>query len=254
MANEVTISKPLQAMASRLDIDPEQLQSTLMRTVMPTGNNVPAPTLEQFTAFLMVANEYNLNPLTKEIYAFPAKGKGIVPIVPIDGWTNIINSNPQFDGMEFDDVFDENKKIVSITCKIHRKDRKHPVEVTEYLSECAKGTEPWKQWPVRMLRHKAVIQCARYAFGLSGIVDQDEADRIASVDNDAPTERVVEGEIIHPDYPADRFEKNLPKWKERIAAGKDTLENVKATIKTSFTLTDQQAADLDSMVATLANG
>ncbi|MCL6229905.1 recombinase RecT [Bartonella bilalgolemii] len=29
-----------------------------------------------------------------------------------------------------------------------------------------------------MLRHKAVIQCARYAFGFSGIYDEDEAERI----------------------------------------------------------------------------
>lgn len=32
-----------------------------------------------------------------------------------------------------------------------------------------------------MLRHKATIQAARYAFGFSGIVDPDEAERIASV-------------------------------------------------------------------------
>ena len=29
-----------------------------------------------------------------------------------------------------------------------------------------------------MLRHKAMIQCARLAFGFGGIFDQDEADRI----------------------------------------------------------------------------
>jgi hypothetical protein len=28
-----------------------------------------------------------------------------------------------------------------------------------------------------MLRHKAAIQCGRYAFGLSGIIDPDEAER-----------------------------------------------------------------------------
>jgi hypothetical protein len=27
----------------------------------------------------------------------------------------------------------------------------------------------------RMLRHKALMQCARYAFGFSGITDEDEA-------------------------------------------------------------------------------
>jgi len=32
-----------------------------------------------------------------------------------------------------------------------------------------------------MLRHKAMIQCARLAFGFAGIYDQDEAERIAEV-------------------------------------------------------------------------
>jgi hypothetical protein len=35
-----------------------------------------------------------------------------------------------------------------------------------------------------MLRHKAMIQCARMAFGFGGIFDQDEAERI--VEADAP--------------------------------------------------------------------
>jgi hypothetical protein len=61
---------------------------------------------------------------------------------------------------------------------VHRKDRSHPIEVTEYLAECRQGTEPWKKWPARMLRHKAAIQAIRYAFGFSGIVDPDEADRM----------------------------------------------------------------------------
>ena len=59
-----------------------------------------------------------------------------------------------------------------------RKDRSHPTIVTEYLAECKMTTEPWKKYPKRMLRHKAFIQCARMAFGFSGIYDEDEAHRI----------------------------------------------------------------------------
>ena len=59
-------------------------------------------------------------------------------------------------------------KLFSVTCRIFRKDRTRPTELTEYMSECAGTSEPWKKWPARMLRHKATIQCARYAFGLSG--------------------------------------------------------------------------------------
>lgn len=133
----------------------------------------------QMSALLIVANQYRLNPWTKEIYAFPDKNNGIVPVVGVDGWARIINENPMFDGMDFQQ--DEE----GCTCIIFRKDRTHPIKVTEYLSECKRGTQPWQSHPKRMLRHKAMIQCARLAFGYVGIYDQDEAERIVDV-NDRP--------------------------------------------------------------------
>ena len=127
----------------------------------------------QMTALLVVANQYGLNPFTKELYAFPDKNNGIVPVVGVDGWSRIINSHHQFDGMEFEQDKD------SCTCKIYRKDRTHPTVVTEFMDECKRGgAGPWQSHPRRMLRHKAMIQCARLAFGYSGIYDQDEAERI----------------------------------------------------------------------------
>ena len=120
---------------------------------------------------------YGLNPWTKEIYAFPDRNNGIVPVVGVDGWSRIINSHAQFDGMDFEQ--DEE----SCTCIIHRKDRSHPVRVTEYMAECRReGVGPWKSHPRRMLRHKAMIQCARLAFGFVGIYEQDEAERIVAAD------------------------------------------------------------------------
>ena len=128
---------------------------------------------EQMMALLIVANQYALNPWTKEIYAFPDRNNGIVPVVGVDGWSRIINSHPQFDGMDFE------QDAEGCTCVIHRKDRSHPIKVTEYMQECRRDVAPWKSHPRRMLRHKAMIQCARLAFGFAGIYDQDEAERIA---------------------------------------------------------------------------
>lgn len=130
----------------------------------------------QMSALLIVASQYGLNPWTKEIYAFPDQNNGIVPVVGVDGWSRIINSHPQFDGMDF--VQDDE----SCTCVIYRKDRNHPVKVTEYLSECKRPVKPWQSHPKRMLRHKSLIQCARLAFGYVGIFDQDEAERITETD------------------------------------------------------------------------
>jgi phage recombination protein Bet len=160
------------AMADKFGMRSDAFEQTLRATVFPANG-----TREQFAAFLLVAKQYDLNPITKELYAFPAKGGGIVPIVSIDGWLKLINSHPQFDGMEFKDNHDDKGELVSVTCHLWRKDRTKPIVVTEYLAECFRPTEPWKM-KHRMLRHKALIQTARYAFGFAGIYDPDEGERI----------------------------------------------------------------------------
>ena len=162
-------------LAQQFDMgDGSDLSNTLKATCFKNGTQV---TDAQMTALLVVANQYKLNPFTKEIFAFPDKG-GIVPVVGLDGWSRIINNHPQFDGMDFE------QDAQSCTCVIYRKDRNHPVKVTEWMEECKRGTGPWQSHPRRMLRHKAMIQCARLAFGFSGIYEQDEAERI--VEADAP--------------------------------------------------------------------
>jgi phage recombination protein Bet len=228
----------VQIMAERLSVEPQELHNVVLNTLMPSGKQ---PTSEQFVSFLAVANEYNLNPMTKEIYAFPTQGGGIQPIVSIDGWLKIINSHPQFDGMVFEDKFDDNDKIHSITCRIHRTDRKHPIEVTEYLSECDKGSQPWKKWPVRMLRHKATIQAARYAFSLSGIVDPDEGERI----QESVSEKVVQGEVVENFVSDAMFESSFEQFSSRVASSEDGLDQVVGYLAgKGFSLTEEQKQKL----------
>lgn len=156
----------------------ENLHQTLMATAFKGQNVTP----DQMTALLVVANQHGLNPWTNEIYAFPSNG-AIIPIVGVDGWARIMNEHPQFDGIEFE------QDAESCTCRIYRKDRNRPTVVTEYMDECKRGTNPWKSHPKRMLRHKAMIQGARLAFGFTGIYDQDEAERIA--ENEKPPKNIT---------------------------------------------------------------
>ena len=158
----------LAVMAGKFNVEPAKLLETLKNTVFRGASN------DELLALVVVSNEYGLNPLTKEIYAFPAKGGGIVPVVSIDGWIRMMNDHPQFDGIDYEFEHDEQGRLVSCTSIIYRKDRSHPTRVTEYLNECRRNTEPWKM-ESRMLRHKATIQGARVAFGFSGITDEDEA-------------------------------------------------------------------------------
>lgn len=164
-------------MAARYGVDADKMLTTLKATAF-RGN----VTNEQMMALLVVADQYQLNPWTKEIYAFPDKNNGIVPVVGVDGWSRVINSHPQFDGMDFEEGPTDERKIPEwIECRMHRKDRSHPVCVKEYFSEVVRDVGPWKSHPRRMLRHKAMIQCARLAFGFVGVYDEDEAERIIDV-------------------------------------------------------------------------
>lgn len=172
-ARQAEQAKPrnaLERMATRLELSPDVLRNTLLKTVFKGCNNN-----EEFVALVAVANEYNLNPMLKEIYAFPAKGGGIVPMVGYDGWVKLMNSHPQFDGIKYNDMFDQQGNLYAIEAVIHRKDRAHPTMVIEYLDECKRPTEPWKLMPSRMLRNRVTCQAARLAFGFTGIVsDGDE--------------------------------------------------------------------------------
>jgi phage recombination protein Bet len=161
----------IERMADKRHLDPQTYYRTVKQTLMPSN-----ATDEQIAAFLMIADRYNLDPLTREIFAFPnRKGSGITPVLSIDGWINLVNSHPQADGFSFRHEKDEEGRLISMTCTMHRKDRTHPVEVTEFYQENYRATEPWNQMPSRMLRHKAFKEAARLAFGFAGIADEDEA-------------------------------------------------------------------------------
>ena len=233
-------SNQVLAMSERLNIEPAEMQNIIINTIMPAKIQV---TNEQFTSFLAVANEYSLNPLTKEIYAFPAKGGGIQPIVSIDGWLKIINQHPDFDGLEHEDILSDGK-LLAIKCRIYRKSTSRPVEVAEYMEECRQGTSTWQKWPARMLRHKATIQAARYAFGLSGIIDPDEAERYEQ-------QGVIkkEKDITPTEYPNEQFNKNFPKWAEAIQDGKLSAKDVIAKANSKYPLSKDQQDMINGVAA-----
>lgn len=176
-----TEKSPLARIADRHGIPTSRLLAVLRETVLPKPKR-PEDAINdaELLAFLMTADRYGLDPVMKQIYAFQGKGGGIVPIVGVDGWANIINSQSMCDGFTFIENRKDDGTLVSITCRMKVKGREIATEVTEYLQECKRNTEPWKEMPTRMLRHRALIQCARVVFGISGIYDEDEGRDIAS--------------------------------------------------------------------------
>jgi len=191
-------------MADKLNIQSsDELTLVLKQTVFKTKQGDPPVSDAQMTALLIVANQYGLNPWTKEIYAYPDKGS-IVPVIGVDGWLRIINEHPMFDGMEihYSDVFVTmpGAKKAPEWCEVHifRKDRSRPTVIREYLDEVYQNQRgnypgPWQTHTKRFERHKTIIQAGRAAFGFSGIYDPDEAERIierditpGSVQQDSP--------------------------------------------------------------------
>ena len=233
-------------LATRLDMgDGSGLVETLKATAFK-GQVSDA----QMTALMIVANQYGLNPWTKEIYAFPDKNNGIVPVVGVDGWARIINSHAAFDGMDFE------QNDESCTCIIYRKDRSHPTRVTEWMAECRRsGVGPWTSHPYRMLRHKAMIQCARLAFGFVGIYEQDEAERIVEASTpavrsiDAATGEIKTAEL--PIYSDEAFGKNLPTWRSLIESGKKTADQIVAMVSSKAAMTEDQIAMIRATVTTI---
>lgn len=163
--------------AERWGVEPDKLMTTLKATAFKSGER--GVSNEQMMALLIVAEQHRLNPFTKEIYAYPDKGGGIVPVVGIDGWIRIVQEHPQFDGMEFE----YDGKEQAMACTMWRKDRSRPTKITEYIAECRRDTPAWKQSPRRMIRNRSLAQCARVAFGFAGIHDPDEAEAIIEMGN-----------------------------------------------------------------------
>lgn len=192
---DVVVKSAIQALATRLQVSKDALEKTLKATVckdfkMQNGKYRPI-TNEEFVAFVVVANTYKLNPLTKEIYAYPdTKGAGIIPIVSTDGWNKLMTTHPNYKTHYYvysEEIVETPKaKPCPAWMEIHivKKDNSEVV-VREYLDECFREvnyTSPWQTHTKRMLRHKTKIQGAREAFGFGGIYDQDEAERIVEAE------------------------------------------------------------------------
>jgi hypothetical protein len=163
-------------------MSPESFVQALSRTALSqllTWSEVDLETL------LLAAERHGLSPLGREIFLMRAGDQmtdAPLVVVGVDGWSKVLNSHKQFAGMQFR----ESEELVDgvpawIECTMHRWDRRVPTRVREYLGEVRGSSLPWLTHPRRMLRHKALVQCARLAFGLVGVYDHDEAQRILSM-------------------------------------------------------------------------
>jgi phage recombination protein Bet len=238
--------------AAKFSVDEAEVMGILKATAFKQREGSPAVTDAQVTALMIVADQYGLNPWTKEIYAYPDKQNGIVPVVGVDGWSRIINEHPMMDGIEFN-YSEETTNHKGKNCPlwidgiITRKDRAKPIVVREYFDEVVRSVSfatPWDSHPKRMHRHKTLIQTARVAFGFAGIYDEDEAERILEKDI------TPQGETLPPvqEYVNDAdFDAGKAKFKVAVEGNKKTKPDLIVWIESKGKLlTEAQKAEINS--------
>lgn len=183
-------------MADKYGVERESFSRALTRVAFPSEQKIePAEML----ALLVVADQYDLNPFLKQIYAFKNKSGAIVPLVSIDGWMSILARNPDYKGMKIE-MAEKKIKICDVEipewcdCTMYNRKLETPITIREYADEAFVKTSPvWKSYPKRMLRNRSIVQCARIAFALGGISFVDnEADPWEAMRNPASAESALQ--------------------------------------------------------------
>ena len=175
------MSNALSIIAASNGVTQEEVAEVLRGMIISgKGQHGAQATNAEMTVVSSIFAKYDLNPFIREGHAFVSGGK-LQVMIGLDGWLKIANRHPEFDGYEQFDNFDDKGDLVSVTTKIYVKNRRFPTPHTEYMKEAFVSTSPaWKKFPFRMLAGKSLGQCVRKAFGVSEVIDDDEASRIAA--------------------------------------------------------------------------
>ena len=111
---------------------------------------------------------YRLNPRADEIDLVQFEAGHWQVFITINGWAKLINAHPAFCGIEFSEASELEEGVpLWMGCTIYRTDRIKPIVIREYFTEMKTEHAAWQQMPRRMLRHRAMQQCARLAFGIT---------------------------------------------------------------------------------------
>lgn len=114
--------------------------------------------------------------------------------------------------------------------------------VTGSVAEWATGNDAWNRSPDDMLVYRGTRQWARRHApdAMLGVYTPDEMEtsepqRTVTVTQEpAPPERT--------EYPAEDFEKNLPKWAAVIESGRKSADDIVAMVSSKYRLNDEQIA------------
>jgi len=183
----------------RDDSSPEWLtveaKSVIMKQFFP-----PNTSNEDMIFCMNVAKEYNLNPITQQIYFVPRRSKvgndwveKVEPLAGRGSFLTLAHRTGKFGGIESEcsikdiPMLDKGKWTVTqdlvATATVYRTDTERPfvveVNYSEYAQKKQDGTATkfWKDKPHTMLKKVAESQCLRKAFDITGLHDEAELGR-----------------------------------------------------------------------------
>jgi len=157
---QALIQKEIITAAQLIELDPLELLAWI-----DLFKAVPEKT---WLCLLRLIAEYRLDPLKEELFFHRYDNGQWQVLISVDGWIKLISRHPHFVGM----AFTESSQMINdipawIECAIYRSDRTMPMVVREYFVEVKQESAIWQKMPRRMLRHRALQQCARLSFGIT---------------------------------------------------------------------------------------
>lgn len=158
----------------------------------------------QLMLLLLIAKKYDLNPLVREIHAFlnPKRNNQMEIVVGIDGWIKIVTRDARFRGFVPTEIYDDGRVLVAVKMEMYRDDWKVPGTYTAQMSEWSvpsdpgKGPSNWEKYPSHRLFAKAFQECARFTFGITEIMDEDDAIRIERADEPIYQDQAAQPKVL----------------------------------------------------------
>ena len=147
---------------------------------------------------IYLAQQYNLDPMKKEIYYISRGGGQGVIVTGRDGYLKCANDHAQFDGIEGDVVYEGDKlrrrddgsihieygdnhlifaegALRGAFCNVYRKDRAKSATAFVNLDDYNNDKSPvWQKYTGAMILKVAESMALKRAFALSGLVTHEE--------------------------------------------------------------------------------
>lgn len=137
----------------------------------------------EFAMFANFCKATGLNPMKREAW-FIKVGEKVQIMTGINGYWQIANSHPMFDGAETGMINSNGEWVKTVAgndfigawCKVYRKDRRLPMEGEALLSDYKKNSGLWTSSPRIMIKKVAQSIALRQAFSqeLNGIYTAEE--------------------------------------------------------------------------------